>query len=496
MIIKRLTKSNLVILLGLLFTVLFVVSKSCLSPFASGAIDYDTSVYLTIARGITEGKVPFRDFFDNKGPLTYLISAPGMLLGGLTGVWIIEFIFMCISVFFAYKTALFFGEKFSAFVGVLCSFLVFSNFFYEVAGTEEYSLAFMMISLYIFTKYYFTKNEAKIFELVILGLCFASSILIRINMFPLWLGFCLILTIKMIAKHKISSLLKYITFFCIGIIIIIIPVMLYLYLNNALTDFIVQNLASGSSRAFQGFSLKEMIKSFFIIIEKKYCFLPLLIGSLWIIKNIHTEYIWFYVSYTISFILTVLFHAVIRTNFDHYNMVLVPFLVPVFVFCITYLYKYLSSVKYKKIAVLLMVFILFAMPVLKTIDDIFDFLKNKEHEREYLIAMGKEIDKNTGDGDTIISLGFNCNPYLFTNRKSASKFIYQTSGVNYYPEAQQKFLNDISKKPPAIIVIRKNEEQRYDYLPVWYKPIYDMIDKDYYKLDIVGNYVLFIKNKA
>jgi hypothetical protein len=493
MSMNRLTKSNLFVFLGLLFIVLLVISKSCLSPFASGGIDADTSVYLTIARGITEGKVPFRDFFDNKGPLTYLISVPGMFLGGFTGVWITELVFMCISVFFAYKTALFFGKQFPAFIGVFCSFLIFSKFFYEVAGTEEYCLPFMMVSLYIFTKYHFTKNEPKIFELITLGLCFASSILIRINMFPLWLGFCLFLTIKMLVEHKISFLIKYIIFFCMGTIIIITPVMLYLYSNNALADFVAQNLASGSSRAFQGISLTEVSRSFFTIIEKQYCFLPLIIGCLCIIKNIHTEYMWFYGGYTLSFVLTVLFHAVIRTNNDHYNMVLVPFLIPCFVFCITYLYNYLASVKYQKCAVLIIVFILLARPILSMIYNVADLRKN--NKRKELVAMGKEIDKNTNEDDTIISLGSNCSPYLFTNRRPGSKFIYQTSGVDYFPEAQYKFLTDIFDKPPAIIVIRKNNEQRYDHLPLWYKPIYDMIINDYHKLDITENYILFIRNK-
>jgi hypothetical protein len=154
----KLTKSDAIIYGSLFLLAFLVVFKSPLNPFnpfVLKAPDVDTSVFLTIAQGITKGQVPFRDFFDNKGPLTYLFSAPGMYFGGLAGVWITELFFMCISVLFAYKTALFFGKPYFAFWGVVCSFTVFQFFFYEVAGTEEYSLPFMMVSLYIFIKYFF-----------------------------------------------------------------------------------------------------------------------------------------------------------------------------------------------------------------------------------------------------------------------------------------------------------------------------------------------------
>ena len=74
-------KAELLIYTGLLCLAFYVCLASCLNPFGLVRIDADTSVFLTIAQGITRGQIPFRDYYDNKGPLLYLLSTPGFALG-------------------------------------------------------------------------------------------------------------------------------------------------------------------------------------------------------------------------------------------------------------------------------------------------------------------------------------------------------------------------------------------------------------------------------
>jgi len=481
-------KTEMLIYTGLFGLAVYICLTSCLNPFGLKDIDADTSVFLTIAQGITRGQVPFRDFYDNKGPLLYLLSAPGFALGRFTGVWITELIFMCISVFFAYKTALFFGSRAFALTGAVLSFIIFQSFFYEVAGAEEYSLPFMMISLYIFTKYYFTQKNISSLEIIILGFCFAASVLIRINMFSLWLGFCAVIFIEMIIKRRFLELLKYILLFCTGILIITIPIILYLKVNNALTDYIQQNFITGSSRGFTCFSIKDFVKSFLTIINKNLCFSPLLAGFIWIIKDFAGKKRGYYIGYSLAFVLTVIFHAVIRTNYDHYNMTLTPFLVPALTFFSKEIYKYFLDIKNKKLCFSLFFCILFSAPIITGLYSLYNsfFIQSRNN----LILTGKIIDEQTTEGDKIIFLGFPCRIYLFTQRDTASKYIYQTTGVNYEPNAQNEFMMDLYKNKPAIIIV-ENKEGRYDYLPEWYAPIYDMIENEYQMITDKNGYFLF-----
>ena len=489
---NKITKSNILIYCGLFLLAFLVVFVSALNPFSSAELESDTTIYLTIAQGITRGQVPYKDFADNKGPLTYLISVPGMFFGGFTGVWITELILMFISVLFAYKTALFFGNNIFSLSGVVCSFLVFQSFLDEVAGTEEYALPFMMISLYIFTKYFFTKKEPPVFELIIVGICFAAAFLIRINMFPLWLGFCIIILIETLYNKKFLPLIKFVSFFCIGILIVIIPLYLYLYCNNAFSDYIHQNFIVGSSRGLSGFSIKEFVISFYKIIDKNYCWLPLPIYFIWIIKKQEKINVFLSAGLLLAYLLTVLFLAVILTSFRHYNLVLTPFLVPVFTFCSMPVYNYFSNVKNKKIALLVFVCIIFSQCFATWCWSVYNNMTDSSRNKS--ISMGKRIDQNTTMDDRIILLGKPYHIYLFTERLAASRYIYQGSGVNYDPNAQTEFLLDMQKNRPKIIGIAEINGN-YNHLPGWYSPVYTMIENEYRILSSDNGYFLFIRDK-
>ena len=95
-----------------LFIIAFaVVFGSTYNPMNFRRMHVDSAVYITVAQGITRGQLPYLDLVDNKGPLLYLMSVPGLFLGGFTGIWITELVLIFISVLFGYKTALFFGNK-------------------------------------------------------------------------------------------------------------------------------------------------------------------------------------------------------------------------------------------------------------------------------------------------------------------------------------------------------------------------------------------------
>ncbi|MDR3301290.1 MAG: hypothetical protein LBT01_01990, partial [Spirochaetaceae bacterium] len=383
-------------------------------------------------------------------------------------------------------------NKYIAFLGTVCSFIIFQSFFYEVAGAEEYSLPFMTISLYIFTKYYFTKKEPLVSHLIILGICFAVSVFIRINHFALWLGFCFVIFIEILSRKQWLLLLKYTLCFFAGILVVSIPILLYLRRNNALQDYINQNLFSGGSRAFTGFSIKYFVKSFWTIMHKNFCFMPFVAGFLWIAKKPKDIPIVYAFGFLFSYLLTIFFLAVIRTNFNHYNMILTPFLVPAFAFCIKLIFTYFADTKHKNSIATLLLFLVFAGEIAKWLIaeyvDVIEGIKGKT--RNELIAAGKTIDQCTNPGDTILSLGLSCQIYLFTERQPASRYIYQTSGAEYAPLMQEEFFSDLQKNKPAIIAIENNGG--YDYLPDWYAPIYMMIEKEYQLLSDENGYYLFI----
>ena len=476
-----------------LFIIAFAVAfSSTYNPLNFRRMHVDSSIYVTISQGIIRGQLPYRDFADNKGPLAYLLSVPGLFLGRFTGIWITEIILLFVTVLFAYKTALFFGNRDKALMGTVFSLVVLLAFFKVYAGTEEYSLPFLMISLYLFTKHYFyQKQDLSFGGLIVLGACFACAVLIRLNMFPLWAGFCMVIFIEEILKRRFVRLCKYISGFCIGIIIISIPVFLYLKLNGVMDAFLHQVISGGAAKGFSGGGLKKFVNNFYLVINRNYSFIPLFAGLFLVITKFKQPNFSFYIGYTLSGFLMVLFLS-FTSGDSHYNMVLFPFFIPAFVLLIDILDSAFSAIKAGKIILILFLCIVFSEGLVKYIFDLSKIIFDKSGA--HLVKAGKMIDENTKPGDKIISLGFNGYIYPFTQRDIASKYCYQGSGLNYIPGAREEFISDITTNKPAVIVLFTSEDG-INQINDWHAPILKMIDDDYRLLSDENGFRLFIRNR-
>ena len=476
----------------LVFAAFLFVFSSTYNPFSFKRMYVDSSVYITIAQGITNGQLPYKHFVDNKGPLTYLLSVPGLALGGFTGVWITELVVIFVSMLFAYKTALFFSAKQGAFLGVVFSFVNALMFFSVSAGTEEYSLPFLMVSFYIFTKYYLSSpRQVRVPELFTLGMCFAASVLIRLNMFPLWLGFCAVIFIESLTRRRFALLGNYVLGFCGGMAAVGLPVFLYLRLNGILPDFYDQVINAGVSRGFDGARIKQTAKNFYIVLNRNYCVAPLAAGVFWCITHYKKERFSFFAASTISYFLMVLFLSFSSGN-SHYNLVLIPFfIIPLTVFA-GHAEQGLSGVRSKKWALTALFCVILSEGLVKYLDDAVEIGYNTTGKE--LVAAGRMIDENTGPDDTIISLGINGYIYPFTKRRAASKYIYQGSGLDHIAGSREEFLSDVLRNKPAIVAIFTGEEDgRADYLPLWYAPVYAMLEAEYRLLSDKNGYALFKK---
>ncbi|GHV82272.1 hypothetical protein AGMMS49991_08300 [Spirochaetia bacterium] len=490
---KKLKKTDSLIFGTLFLIALLFVLSSTYTPFNFRQMHVDSSIYMTITQGIIRGQLPYRDFVDNKGPLMYLLNVPGFMIGSFTGVWITELLLMCITVLFAYKTALFFTGKNKALLTTACTFAAALAFFKTPVGTEEYALPFLMISFYLFVKYCWrgAQKDASFFELAVLGFCLACAVLIRLNMFPLWVGFCLVIFAESIAKRRFALLGKYILGFCIGIGIVFIPVFFYLKANGIVADFLNQVVFGGASRGFGGASLKQTIQNWYIVASRNYSFIPLLWGIFAIIKNYKQKDMLFWTGYTFSYILAVLFLA-FSSGDSHYNLTLIPFFVPVIAVLVEMLYAVFAAAHRRNVVIILFLCIVFSEGLMKYGDDFMEVFTN--HSGQELMRAGKMIDENTQDGGKIISLGYNGYIYPFTQRVAASKYIYQRSGVvQIQGGSREEFVSSVLTEKPAIIVIYGADKGGYDYLPAWYNPIYKMMADEYELLSDENGFYLFKK---
>ena len=86
----KLTKSELAILvISAAVTITVVSASSPLYPFNPWD---DANCFFTVGRGIIHGLVPYRDLYEQKGPLLYFIYALAALISekSFIGAWIAE----------------------------------------------------------------------------------------------------------------------------------------------------------------------------------------------------------------------------------------------------------------------------------------------------------------------------------------------------------------------------------------------------------------------
>ena len=197
----------------------------------------DSSIFMLIGKGITEGKIPYRDLFDHKGPFLFWVEAAGWALGGRTGIWAMETIGAVLSVFMIMKISDQLGSN--PLIPVIGTAAVYLSYFGRGNLCENYSVPLVYACLYLIVKYYQSdqRKHPPVYSFVY-GVCFAALAFIRINNATIICGFVLCIIIRLLMEREYINLLQNLLAGLAGIVIVSVPVCLYFYLNGALQDML------------------------------------------------------------------------------------------------------------------------------------------------------------------------------------------------------------------------------------------------------------------
>ena len=140
-----------VCLLAALICITIVSKCSPLYAFHDGN---DVNWFLTMGRGMAQGKVPYKDLFEQKGVLLYMLFALNYLICGnsLYFIWIVEVVCLALFCFIAFRTArLFTGYVPSLAVALICAPLASSSYAFASGGgeVEEYFLPMLTYAVYL-----------------------------------------------------------------------------------------------------------------------------------------------------------------------------------------------------------------------------------------------------------------------------------------------------------------------------------------------------------
>lgn len=243
---KKNEKKILFILLAVFVTGMLLVSGST-SPLYPHHYGGDSSIFLLIGKGITNGKIPYVDLFDHKGPVLFFLEALGYGIGGRLGVFFLQCVFGCTSLIFLYKTWLLVREKEEArkVLDLIFSFgAAYTAFFYtfEMGNlTEEYSLPLISMCLYLFMKYAKKVEEkgAHPYKYAFCyGICIGVLAFIRVNNAVSICAGVLAIAIYLLYKKQYKNLVLNILAGIMGCALVATPIILYFAKQSALYDML------------------------------------------------------------------------------------------------------------------------------------------------------------------------------------------------------------------------------------------------------------------
>lgn len=231
-------KINILIASYVFVLMLFCVNSS---PFIN-TTGTDSSVFVVMGRGIAQGKVMYKDLFDHKGLYLYFINFIAALITprSLTGLFIIECMFMFVCARLSYSMFRIYSEEKTAFLAMQI-FTFFALMPMNLEGgnlTEEYVLAFQVCSIYILVKSMMNNSEYTPVHMLLQGMMSGIALCIRPNMIMMWGAVALIAGFDLLRKRNVRGFFVNLSAGLLGFLISVAPVIIYALLNDSVQDTI------------------------------------------------------------------------------------------------------------------------------------------------------------------------------------------------------------------------------------------------------------------
>jgi len=483
----------------------------CLIVFIPNApnikfLDRDGSLFLFFGRSILEGKVPYRDLWDHKGPVLYFINAFALFISSnsIWGIWAVEIVHLltCTIVLFNILK-INFSQK-TAFLGSLFFLSAFSAFIQGGNFTEEFSLLPILLSAYLLCKsnHGITRTIA-----LIIGALFGFVFFLRPNNIGFYLSLILVLTLSIFKRnHPISTLVYLFS----GLVAITGLVFLYFDINQAIPDFIDQLFMRNFFYSVAYSTMPERIQGLFksFLNYPVWLIIPV-IGLILSIAQNQANNTLLKKVLIINLPLELLLLSVSGRFFPHYYLCILPALTYFFCDLIGKVVEYIEKLSpICLLSIFPILSIVLTIPLWLNLDAIRPFMREvvKYGNRIKSNELIEYVQASTSKMDTILVWGYDPMVYLYSNRFTSTRYSYQQAfeTPNYTkPEMIVEFCEDLAKKPPMLIIdtrdpfpLSAQKRDRVTELRVLkYKCLLDLIDTHYsLQNQIDPNYDVFAYN--
>lgn len=439
-------------ILSFVFSMTFVLlSKSPLHFWIGEEVEADSAVFNTIALAMDKGYIPYRDTFDHKGPLLYLLNYLGRRIATYRGIWLIEFITVFFTLYIMYRIGCLCCNDLHAAIILLFTSAPLFNFFCNGNAVEEFAMPFIALSLYLFLDY-LLNGKITICRLLLCGASLGAVCLLRLNMISVWIVFCIAITILLLKQKNYSDLIFFIRYFLIGFLVFVSPFLLWLTFHNALKAFWEQYIIfNGIYCRYATFP--QLWHTFFYSLEHETVLLAFFVILFLFIKQRDRVYGMYFLYMLVSFLMI----SISGRTYSHYNMVTIPALIfPIAALCGLCERQWKNAAG--QTALLLFMLLLLTTTLHKDwllpMQDLARIYqeRNQEHISQKLRTVCRFIGENTDDNDKISVYGNWDQVYVMSNRMHATRYSYQFPIGTIVPEIHNRYFTELEMERPKIIV--------------------------------------------
>lgn len=450
-------QENIIVFIIMGFLAFFFLLNSPLHPWIGADTETDSSVFKTLALMMEKGYMPYKDSFDHKGPLIYILNFLGNRISLYRGIWVIEFLFMTITYFILYKIARLMCNVSAAFTVTLMSNSLLFTYFEGGNLSEEYALPFIASAIYIFVDYLKNKNISRI-RIIICGCSLGATLLLRPNMISVWMVFIILIFFNSVIKHEWKMLGGYIAWFLVGLALIMAPILIWLMTNNALVqcwnDYILFNKAYSTGKG--GYELCiDRWKTVLYFLNTFVCLVSFM--ALIYVSTIRDKLL--NIGYIIYMIITLILMSISGMTLGHYGMILVPAVTYPLSLFLAEIEKIEQERVSKVISMLVICFFLNTVVLQNWISLATEIPsiyanRNGNQKSEIDTTIADIINAHVDENDTISVYGNWDYIYVIANRRHATRYSYQFPIGQVMPSIMEEYMEDLQKELPQMIIVQ------------------------------------------
>lgn len=232
---NKLSICNIIFLLVISIAAITVCSKS--SPLYPMNNWDDANCFFTVGKSVMNGRVLYRDIFEQKGPLLYFIYSCAYLISDASflGVYFIEIASCFMFMIFSAKIIMLFCEKRVIYYLPLVAAFIFGSAAFEQGGSaEELCLPLIACCVYFGLKAVLYRKKLSYFQWFVTGVFSGMVLWIKFSLLGFYIGMGAFMLVYYFRNHWHKKILPSLFFLVAGEAAASLPVMIYFIMNNSL----------------------------------------------------------------------------------------------------------------------------------------------------------------------------------------------------------------------------------------------------------------------